>query len=85
MMKNLLAVVILVPFVGGCGALRVQDTYVRADRATFDVVAPIVRNLSDGDPSNDPDLTGVNGRSVQQMIASWELRLEKAEKSLNNN
>ena len=63
----------------GCTALQVQNQYVGADRATFDVVAPVMRALADDDPENDPDLTGINGRSVLLMLDTWELRLEAAE------
>jgi len=63
----------------GCSSLRVSDTYVQADRTTFDVVEPVVRALADEDPPNDPDLTGVNGEAVLTMLDSWKLRLEAAE------
>jgi len=81
-MKNLVrgaAAVLLALTVAGCASMRVSDTYVRADRATFDVVEPVVRALADEDPTNDPDLAGVNGEAVLTMLDSWKLRLEAAE------
>lgn len=50
-----------------------------ADRATFNVVAPILRDLTDEDLSNDPDLTGVTAMALRQMLDTWELRLEQME------
>ncbi len=70
---------LLLPLLAGCSALNVDAEYVKADRATYDLVAPIVRDLADTDPTNDPDLTGVNGRAVISALDSWQLRLEKAE------
>lgn len=63
----------------GCENFRVQQQYVTADRATFDVVAPVVRVLADDDPENDPDLSGVNGKAVLLMLDTWEIRLKSAE------
>jgi hypothetical protein len=62
--------------------LRPDAAYVAGDRATFDAIAPTVRDLADGDPTNDPDLSGVNGSSLLLLIDSWEARLEAAEESL---
>ena len=63
----------------GCTNLKVQDTYVQADRATYDALSPVIRKLADTDPLNDPDLTGVNGRGALMLLDSWESRLLKAE------
>jgi len=59
--------------------LRPDRAYVEADRATYELVSPIVRDLADGDPANDPDLSGVNGVALTQALDSWELRIEAAE------
>jgi len=77
-----LAVLASVALLSSCDSLsqfRPAPAYVAADRATFNVVAPVVRDLADDDPSNDPDLTGVNGEALLQLIESWELRLTSAE------
>lgn len=71
----------------GCQALTPQNlsvpaAWVDADRATFNVVAPIILSLSDADPANDPDLTGVNGMALRQVIETWKMRLIEAELAL---
>jgi hypothetical protein len=60
-------------------AIPPQKAYVEADRATFDAIAPVVTALCDTDPTNDPDLTGVNGQALLQTVQTWELRIEAAE------
>lgn len=72
-------VTMMLVLASGCQHFRVQQQYVDADRATFNVVAPVVRALADEDPANDPDLSGVNGRAVLLMLDTWEIRLEAAE------
>lgn len=76
---HVLALMLLALAVCGCKSLRVSDTYVQADRTTFEVVEPVVRALADEDPTNDPDLTGPNGTAVLLMLDSWRMRLEAAE------
>jgi len=61
---------------------KVTEQWVRADRATFDLIAPTLILLADADVSNDPDLTGVNGLAMLQLIDAWEVRLQAAENSL---
>ena len=64
----------------GCSQLHTPDeSYVRADRATYDVVAPVIRLLADSDPTNDPVLTGSNGLGLIQVITTWEARIRAAE------
>lgn len=76
-----LAALVTLPLLAvGCATPR--EDYVRADRATFDTVAPVIRALADEDPSNDPDLTGVNGEALLGTLRTWELRLKRAEEEL---
>ena len=58
-----------------------QEAYVKADRARFEMLEPMVRALADEDPLNDPDLSGVNGRSVLAMLEAWDLQIRTAEGS----
>ena len=58
---------------------KVPQTYVQADRATFEVIEPVMRALADTDPSNDPDLSGANGAAVLTMLDTWEARIDNAE------
>jgi len=71
----------------GCGlfgkkGLTVPQQWVRSDRATYELVAPTLRLLVDGDPSNDPDLTGVNSLALIQLLDAWNVRLMAAEDQL---
>lgn len=84
-LKHTLPIVLLAGLVSSCesmGGFRPHRSYVEADRATFDTLAPVVRDLADSDPTNDPDLSGVNGEAVLSLVESWQLRLEAAEEQL---
>jgi hypothetical protein len=59
--------------------LNVDAIYVQADKATYALVAPVLSKLADTDPTNDPDLTGVNGLAVLQALKTWALRIATAE------
>lgn len=63
--------------------LKVPVLYVEADRATYEAIAPVITALADTDPSNDPDLTGVNGLALLQALQTWEQRLQEAETPVN--
>lgn len=94
-MKNLTKVLLAFVLIGllgwvllaapGCAALQgLQSpaaTYVSAERETYNSVAPIIQALADTDPSNDPDLSGVNGQAVLVLLESWNLRISAAEKA----
>lgn len=78
------ALVLVACFLCSCPSLGVsgvgpRPAYVQADRDTFNALAPVIRLLADNDPSNDPDLTGINGVGLIQTINTWELRIEAAE------
>jgi hypothetical protein len=67
------AVLTLVLLAGtGCS---VQDEYVEADRATFDVVAPAHEKYLKSDSS----LSGEERERRLRLLDSWRLRIEKAE------
>lgn len=74
-----LLAMVLLPI--SCAHLRPDEAYVRADRARFELLEPMLRALADEDPSNDPDLTGVNGRALLAMLDSWGLQLSQGEKA----
>lgn len=79
--------VFLVNIIPGCAALdpskaTVPATWVAADRATFDAVSPVILLLTDSDPTNDPDLTGINSPALRQAIIIWQMRLQAAEAAL---
>lgn len=72
-------------FLCSCSHLQPPHAaYVAGDRATFNVIDPVIRNLADGDPTNDPDLTGANSSGLLVMMDSWRLRLESAETAITN-
>lgn len=83
-MKKLIPLVALLSLCS-CQALqgfKVSESYVAADRQTFDVVAPTLRAFADADLLNDPDLSGANGTAVLTMLDTWQIRLEAAEETL---
>jgi hypothetical protein len=57
----------------------VPQQWVKADRATYNLVGATLRLYADNNPDNDPDLTGINGPAVLQLLDSWLARLEAAE------
>ena len=85
-MKMLCAV--LISAVVGCTMfpsaeeLSVPGNWIVADRATFNAVAPVILALTDSDPSNDPDLTGVNATALRHAVQTWQIRLQMAERQL---
>jgi hypothetical protein len=56
---------------GGC---TVQQEYVKADRLTFDVIAPRYLRYVEADPALDQEKKDRRKRTVE----SWRLRLDKA-------
>jgi hypothetical protein len=55
------------------------EEYVKADRATYEALAPQLVLLADEDPENDPSFTGVNGVALTTLLETWLLRIEAAE------
>lgn len=80
-MKNLLLILLGLPLLAGCPSVSVQpdEAYVKADRAHYEFIEPVLSALADEDPDNDPDLTGVNGQAVMLSLTTWLLRIEQAE------
>ncbi len=80
-MRRLCAAVFLALSLTSCADLRPDAAYVRADRARFDVIEPIVRALADEDPANDPDLRSSNGLALLALLDGWRVQLEAAERA----
>ena len=84
-MKNLMLAMLVGLMLTSCPSMQtkmsVPAVYVTADRATFEALAPIIQDLSDADPTNDPDLSGINGEALLLLIETWETRLTSAEKA----
>lgn len=63
-----------------CASCRMPaEEYVKADRATYEALAPQLVLLADEDPENDPSFTGVNGVALTTLLETWLLRIEAAE------
>lgn len=77
-MKRL--ILILPLFLTGCAALTssAPESWVRADRQTFDAVAPYHRDYIKNDATLNEDQKATNLRTVD----AWETRLIEHEKSL---
>lgn len=66
----LLSVFLSIPVLSGCGSL--QEEYVKADRLTYEDLAPIVVRGANTLEPEDRD------RKLRT-LATWDLRLKKAE------
>lgn len=77
--------VVLLAVLSSCSAIQSlraaqpQEQYVAADRATYNAIAPVVTLLADTDPANDPDLSGVNGVALLEVLRTWNDRIVAAE------
>lgn len=80
-MRPLIAIV-LAACLSSCAALAPAPAYVKGDRSTFKTVEPLLRNLADGDPTNDPKLTSLEAKTINLTLDSWRVRIEKAEDRL---
>lgn len=69
-------VVLLNLALGLTSSCSVQDDYVRADRATHDLIAPAHADYVKA----DPDLTSEQKVRRLVLLDSWRIRLENAEK-----
>lgn len=69
-MKKLLLLILC------CASCSVQDEYVAADRATYELVAPAYKGYIRS------DATLADDQKVRRfrLVASWLLRIEKAER-----
>ena len=79
-MKYLLSAVTVL-FLCSCTQLdeiRPDRTFVEAEQSVHDTVAPVLRNFADGDDTNNPDLSGVNGTALVQLLDLWKERLARA-------
>ena len=66
----------------GCSILTAPEgTYVAADRATYDAVAPEYRAYVTSDPNLDDEQRARRHRTVE----TWRVRLESAESGATNN
>lgn len=70
----MLALAVLAP-VALCSC-SVQSSYVAADRATYDAIAPFHRQYVEADPSLGPDQREL----ALLVLDTWRVRLETAEK-----
>ena len=69
-MKNTLMVAALA-LLCGCEGMSVADAYLKADRATYDVIAPAYRIYVEADENLDPAAKAARMRFVD----SWQIRL----------
>lgn len=79
-MKTLLPLMLLLPLFAGCAALTssAPESWVRADRATHDAVAPEYLRYVD----NDPAKTQEQKDSRHLTVETWDRRLTEHETSL---
>jgi len=63
----------LLLLLASCG---ISQEYVKADRQTYDAVAPEFRAYVEADPKLDADKKAVRVHALE----TWDLRLKKAEK-----
>lgn len=61
-----------------CGGLSLQEEYVKADRETFEFVAPDYMVYVAADQSLDP----TQREAKQLVVDSWRMRLERAEENV---
>lgn len=79
-MKKLIPALLLIPFFTGCAALTssAPESWVRADRATHDAIAPEYSAYVDADASLDQP--GKDRR--HRTLTTWEKRLAEHEATL---
>ena len=76
-LRNLLLPFVLIMSTGCCATVDlIRADYTKADRATFDAVAPAYGAYVEADASLDKD----DKKRRQRTLATWRLRLEQAEK-----
>ncbi len=84
-MRRLVILLVLVACVG-CGAtkakLSVNALYVAGDRATYDVLGVAILTLCDDDPANNVQFTSLKRNAIRELINTWRMRLEAAERQL---
>ena len=70
-MKKLCAVAALV-LLTGCEGISVADAYVKADRLTYDAIAPSYRAYVEADEKLDAP----SKASRMRLLETWKLRIE---------
>ena len=68
----------------GCSSVLPHESYVQADRETYNLVAPIIENAADGDASNGPNYYGANAHALRLKLKTWLIRIEAAEEAVRN-
>ena len=70
-MKKLCALAALA-LLTGCEGISVADAYVKADRLTYDAIAPAYRAYVEADKALDPAAK----QSRMRLLDSWKLHIE---------
>jgi hypothetical protein len=65
----------LAAVLAGCSGCSVAATYVEADRATYNVIAPKFLKYLEADETLDPKVKEADAL----LVKSWDLRIRKAE------
>jgi hypothetical protein len=73
-MNRLVLALLCVAAVSCCGCPAVSESYLKADKATFDAITPEYLRYVEADPALDQEKKDRRKRTVE----SWRLRLDKA-------
>ena len=77
---TLMALAVLALAFAGCKATTLNEAYVKADRSTYDALSEDHRKYVDSDNSLDSDQKARR----KLLLDSWRVRLEKAEKAVED-
>jgi len=72
-MRKILTASVALLMLAGCGNL---EPYIKADKATFDAIAPEYQKYVDADPNLDQGQKDRRRRTLE----TWKLRIEKGGK-----
>lgn len=79
---NLFITLAALALLASCSSLRPDAAFVKASRGYHQLVEIALVPLTDDDPSNDPDLSGVNGQALLEAHKAQDLAIRRAEEAL---
>lgn len=74
--------ILLLALLAGCSSLKPDAAFVKASAEYHETMAIAIIPLTDDDPTNDPDLTGVNGLALHQAHRAQGLAIQAAQQAL---
>lgn len=81
-MRNKILILLLSVLLAGCCSIAPDAAFVKSSKSYHEMVGVALIPLTDSDPTNDPDLSGVNGRALIQAHHTQGLAIKAAEEAL---